>query len=176
MTLASTYNTKLTILLFLILTLFILGTDAQSYQLDINLSTSMASARSDYLFGIQQEEDLNFTSATSVQITLPADYQGIMSDGSYNCYIASWISGATINPITCTLLGLTFTISGAFTGIVGTLAVPVNTVYGFVINQLTNTMYAVTTAAFSGVFTNTATNTPICTFETNFGINGIQIT
>ena len=172
----SSLKTPWNLVMFAIVLLFVPGANGQSYQLIVNTSTPMASARSDYTFEIQQEDDLNFTSTTSVQITLPADYQAIMSDGNFACYISQWIDGATVNPITCALVGLTFTISGAFAGIVGSLLVPAYTIYAFVINQLTNPMYADTTAAFTGLFTNTATNTAIFVFETNFGTSGIQIT
>jgi hypothetical protein len=69
-----------------------------------------------------------------MQIILPMDYQNIMADGSYTCYISDWIDNQAIPPITCSLLGLTITVNGAFSSISGTLTVNPYTFYGVVVN------------------------------------------
>lgn len=98
-----------------------------------------------------------------------------MNDGSFVCYVSTWVDGLPIPTISCLLSGLTFTINGLFTSLSAPLLVPSFTFYGFVINQITNPMYAATTAAFTGLFIETATSAALFTFSTNFGSSGIQI-
>lgn len=141
----------------------------------ISTTTSMASTRSNYTFQIVQQDDVSLTTNTGVQIIFPTDFQGVLANGNYVCYVASWIDSIAIPTVTCTLSGLTMTITGGFVDIIGTVVVPAYTFYEIIVNQLTNPMYAVTTGAFTGLFKNTNTNSAIFNFQTNFGISGISI-
>lgn len=98
-----------------------------------------------------------------------------MNDGNYNCFVSTWVDSLAIPTITCTLSGLTFAINGMFTALSAPLLVPSYTFYGIVINQITNPMYAATTAAFTGLFTDTSTSSALFTYNTNFGSSGISI-
>lgn len=111
-----------------------------------------------------------------MQIVLPLDYQNLMTDGNYNCYISDWIDSQVVPVVSCTLTGLAFTVNNAFNGIVGTVNTSPFTFYGVVINDITNPMYAATTAAFTGLFMNTLNSSAIFTYSTNFGFSGIDIT
>lgn len=94
----------------------------------------MASTRSNYTFQIVQEDDVNLTSNTAVQIVFPTDYQGVIANGNYDCYVASWIDSVAIPSITCSLSGLTMSISGGFVDLAGTVLVSAYTFYEIVIN------------------------------------------
>lgn len=94
----------------------------------------MASTRSNYTFQIIQEDGVNLTSNTAIQIVFPTDYQGVLANGNYVCYVASWIDSIAIPSITCVLSGLTLTISGGFADLVGTVLVSAYTFYEIVIN------------------------------------------
>lgn len=148
---------------------------APVYQLMVSTSTSMASAHSNYTFEFLQQDDVDVTSSTIIQIVFPTDYQGILSDGAYTCYISSWIDTLAIPNVSCALAGLTMTISNAFATITGTMTVSL-TFYGIAINQIINPMYAGTTSAISGTFSDSTTNSVIFSFLTNFGLSGIPIT
>lgn len=98
------------------------------------MTTSMASTRSNYTFQILQEDDVNLTSNTAMQIVFPTDYQGVLTNGNYDCYVASWIDSIAIPSITCSLSGLTMSISGGFVDLAGTVLVSAYTFYAIVIN------------------------------------------
>lgn len=111
-------------MLYIIINLFSLTQIIKSQPyIDFSIypSSTSAGAYSNYTFVLFQFDKMNLTSNTNIQITLPTEYQNILTNGAYDCIIEEWIPTLTIPNVTCTLSGLILTLNNAFSTITGAI-------------------------------------------------------
>lgn len=114
----------------------------------LSMSDNKASAFATYTFEIYQDTTSTIPQGSNFIITFPTDYQNVLVDQTYNCSAAAWVATVTTPTITCSNVGLLFTISNAFNT---SLAYQGYThIYQIVIENIPNPTFSGVTSIFNG--------------------------
>lgn len=107
--------------IWIILPLIITVHTAPSYGFGLSATSSVASATSDYTFGISLIADssniINIQSGASSTIQFPDDYTGRLTSGVATCTLLGWGDpfASTLPTPTCSISGNSLTIDNLFT-------------------------------------------------------------
>ena len=132
---------------------------------DITLDSYTLNAMTAYTFSVFLSGDYVFVSGTTLQITFPSQYTGLLSNGIKPCATnSSWPNSATL---TCTVSSLVLTVSNGFPT---TYTVNDFDYFDLTVTGIKNPPYSGVTSVFTGRMVNSSSGTLPITFGQGLGV------